>query len=66
MDRGRTSCAYEKNKRWRIVEEGSSSAAQEEGEGAFQANEPPYGWISMPPRYYGGVPMQAWGVGPPL
>jgi hypothetical protein len=50
-----------KNKRGRIREEGSSFAAQEEEEAAFQANVPPYRGIPMPPIYYGGVPMQAWG-----
>jgi hypothetical protein len=47
-----------KNKRGRIVEEGSS-AAQEEG--AQQNYVPPYGGIPTPPSYYGGPPMQAWG-----
>jgi hypothetical protein len=49
-----------KNKRGRIVEEGSSSA--QEG-GAHQNFVPPYGGIMMPPSYYGGPPMQAWGSG---
>jgi hypothetical protein len=59
-----------KNKGVKIIEEGSSPAAQEEEEGAFQANVPPYGGILMPPRHFEGVPMQAWGSGaampPPL
>jgi hypothetical protein len=46
-----------KNKRGRIVEEGSSSA--QEG-GAQQNYVPPY---RAPPSYYGGPPMQAWGSG---
>jgi hypothetical protein len=49
-----------KNKRGRIVEEGSSSA--QEG-GAQQNYVPPYGGIPTPPSYYGGPPMQAWGSG---
>jgi hypothetical protein len=48
-----------KNKGARIVEE-SSSAAQEEG--ALQDYVPPFGGILAPLSYYGGVPMQAWGV----
>jgi hypothetical protein len=59
--RGRTSCAgEEKNKRGRIIGEGSSTA--QEG-GAQQNYVPPFGGISAPPNYYGGVPMQAWGSG---
>jgi hypothetical protein len=46
-----------KNKRGRIVEEGSSST--QEG-GAQQNYVPPYGGIPTPPSYYGGSPMQAW------
>jgi hypothetical protein len=46
-----------KNKRGRIVEEGSSSA--QEG-GAQQNYVPLYGGIPTPPSYYGGPPMQAW------
>jgi hypothetical protein len=49
-----------KNKRGRIIEEGSSSA--QEG-GAQQNYVPPYGGIPTPPSYYGGPPMQAWGSG---
>jgi hypothetical protein len=49
-----------KNKRGRIVEEGSSST--QEG-GAQQNFVPPYGGIPTPPSYYGGPPMQAWGSG---
>jgi hypothetical protein len=46
-----------KNKRGRIVEEGSSAAQ----EGGAQKNYvPPYGGIPTPPSYYGGPPMQAW------
>jgi hypothetical protein len=49
-----------KNKRGRIVEEGSSSAQ----EGGVQQNYVPrYGGIPTPPSYYGGPPMQAWGSG---
>jgi hypothetical protein len=51
-----------KNKRGRIVEEGSSSA---QGRGAQQNYVPPYGGISTPPSYYRGPPMQAWGSGAP-
>jgi hypothetical protein len=49
-----------KNKRGRIIEEGSSAA--QEG-GAKQNYVPPFGVISTPPSYYGGAPMQAWGSG---
>jgi hypothetical protein len=49
-----------KNKRGRIVEEGSSSA--QEG-GAQQNYVPPFGGIPTPPSYYGGPSMQAWGSG---
>jgi hypothetical protein len=49
-----------KNKRGRVVEEGSSST--QEG-GAQQNSVPPYGGIPTPPSYYGGPPMQAWGSG---
>jgi hypothetical protein len=31
--------------------------------GAQQNYVPPFGGIPAPPRYYGGVPMQAWGSG---
>jgi hypothetical protein len=48
-----------KNKRGRIVEEGSSSAQV----GSAQPNVvPPFGGIPTPPSYYGGPQMQAWGV----
>jgi hypothetical protein len=47
-----------KNKRGRIVEEGSSSAQ----EGGAQPNyAPPFGGIPTPPSYYRGPQMQAWG-----
>jgi hypothetical protein len=49
-----------KNKRGRIVEEGSSSAQEE---GAQQNYVPLYGGIPTPPSYFGGPPMQAWGSG---
>jgi hypothetical protein len=49
-----------KNKRGRIVEEGSSLA--QEG-GAQENYVPPYEGIPTPPSYYGGQPMQAWGSG---
>jgi hypothetical protein len=49
-----------KNKRERIVEEGSSSAQEE---GAQQNYVPPYGGIPTPPSYCRGPPMQAWGSG---
>jgi hypothetical protein len=52
-----------KNKKGRIVEEGSSSA--QEG-GAQQNYVPPFGGIPTPPSYYGGPPMQAWGSGPAM
>jgi hypothetical protein len=48
-----------KNKKGRIVEEGSSTAQG----GAQQNYVPPYGGIPTPPSYYGGPPMQAWGSG---
>jgi hypothetical protein len=48
-----------KNKRGRIVEEGSSA---EQG-GAQQNYVPPYGGIPPPPSYYCGPPMQAWWSG---
>jgi hypothetical protein len=52
-----------KNKRGRIVVDGSSSAQ----EGGAQPNYvPPFGGIPTPPSYYGGPPMQAWGSGAPL
>jgi hypothetical protein len=47
-----------KNKRGRIVEEGSSSA--QDG-GAQQNYVPPFGAIPTPPSYYGGPSMKAWG-----
>jgi hypothetical protein len=49
-----------KNKRGRIVEEGSSST--QEG-GAHQNYVPAFGGIPTLPSYYGGPPMQAWGSG---
>jgi hypothetical protein len=45
-----------KNKRGRIIEEGSSAA---QGGGAQQNYVPPYGGILTPPSYYSGAPMQA-------
>jgi hypothetical protein len=45
-----------KNKRGRIIGEGSSTA--QEG-GAQQNYVPPFEGISAPPGYYGDVPMQA-------
>jgi hypothetical protein len=45
-----------KNKRGRIIEEGSSAA---QGGGAQQNFVPPYGGILTPPSYYSGAPMQA-------
>jgi hypothetical protein len=52
-----------KNKRERIVEEGSCSTQ----EGGAQPNYvPPFRGIPTPPSYYGGPPMQAWGSGAPL
>jgi hypothetical protein len=51
-----------KNKRGRIIEEGSSAA--QEG-GAQQNYVPPFGGIPAPPSYYGGAPMQAWGSAMP-
>jgi hypothetical protein len=59
--RGRTSCVgEEKNKRGRIIGEGSSTAQKG---GAQQNYVPPFGGIPALPSYYGGVPMQAWGSG---
>jgi hypothetical protein len=49
-----------KNKRGRIVEEGSSLAQERD---AQQNYVPPYGGIPTPPSYYRGPPMQAWGSG---
>jgi hypothetical protein len=47
-----------KNKRGRIVEEGSPSAQA----GSAQPNvAPPFGGIPPPPSYYGGPQEQAWG-----
>jgi hypothetical protein len=52
-----------KNKRGKIVEEGSSSTQ----EGGAQRNYVPrFGGTPTPPSYYGGPPMQAWGSGAPL
>jgi hypothetical protein len=49
-----------KNKRGRIVEEGSTSAQA----GSAQPNvAPPFGRIPPPPSYYGGPQEQAWGGG---
>jgi hypothetical protein len=49
-----------KNKRGRIIEEGSSSAQ----EGGAQKNYvPPFGGIPTSSSYYGGPTMQAWGSG---
>jgi hypothetical protein len=50
--------AKKKNKRGRIIGEGSSTT--QEG-GAQQNYATPFGGIPAPPSYYGGVPMQAWG-----
>jgi hypothetical protein len=47
-----------KNKRGRIVEEGSSSA---QAGGAQPNYVPPFGGIPTLPSYYGGPQMQAWG-----
>jgi hypothetical protein len=52
-----------KNKRGRIIEEGSSSAQED---GAQQNYVPPFGGIPTPPSYYGGPIMQAWGSGPAM
>jgi hypothetical protein len=49
-----------KNKRGRIIEEGSSSP--QEG-GAQQNYVPPFGGIPTPSSYYRGPSMQAWGSG---
>jgi hypothetical protein len=50
-----------KNKRGRIVEEGSTSAQA----GSAQPNVvPPFGGIPPPPSYYGGTQEQAWGGAP--
>jgi hypothetical protein len=49
-----------KNKRGRIVEEGSSSA---QAGGAQPNYVPPFGVIPTPPSYYGGPQMQVWGSG---
>jgi hypothetical protein len=52
-----------KNKRERIVEEGSSSV--QEGD-AQQNYVPPFGGVPTPPSYYGGPTMQACGSGPAM
>jgi hypothetical protein len=52
-----------KNKRGRIVEEGSSSA---QAGGAQPNYVPPFGGIPTPPNYYGGPTMQARGSGPAM
>jgi hypothetical protein len=52
-----------KNKRGRIIEEGSSSVQER---GAQQNYVPPFGGIPTPPSYYGGPTMQAWGSGPAM
>jgi hypothetical protein len=52
-----------KNKRGRIVEEGSSSAQEV---GAQPNYVPPFGGIPTPPNYYGGPTMQAWGSAPAI
>jgi hypothetical protein len=52
-----------KNKRGRIIEEGSFSA--QEG-GAQQNYVPPFGGIPTPLSYYGGPSMQAWWSGPAM
>jgi hypothetical protein len=48
-----------KNKRGRILEEGSSSA---QAGGAQPNYVPPFGRIPTPPSYYGGPQTQAWGL----
>jgi hypothetical protein len=53
-------CRGRKNKKGRIIGEGSSTA-QEGGE--QQNYVPPFGGIPALPSYYGSVPMQAWGSG---
>jgi hypothetical protein len=52
-----------KNKRVRIIEEGSSSV---QVGGEQQNYVPPFGGIPTPPSYYGGLPMQVWGSGPAM
>jgi hypothetical protein len=52
-----------KNKRGRIIEEGSYSAQED---GAQQNYVPPFGKIPTPPSYYGGPTTQAWGSGPAI
>jgi hypothetical protein len=52
-----------KNKRGRIVEEGSSSA---QAGGAQPNYVPPFGGIPTPPSYYRGPQMQAWGGSAPV
>jgi hypothetical protein len=51
-----------KNKRGRIVEEGTSSSQASDA----QPNVPPFGGIPPPPSYYGGPQEQAWGGGAPV
>jgi hypothetical protein len=52
-----------KNKRGRIVEEGSSSA---QAGGAQPNYVPPFGGVPTPPSYYGGLQVQACGSGAPV
>jgi hypothetical protein len=52
-----------KNKRGRIVEEGSSSA---QAGGAQPNYVPPFGGIPTPPNYFGGPTMQASGSTPAM
>jgi hypothetical protein len=63
--RGRISCAGEIKKiKKEIVEEGSSSVAQDEGGAAHQANKQPHGGIPWPQPYEGSMSnasMGEWG-----
>jgi hypothetical protein len=52
-----------KNKRGRIVEEGSSST---QAGGAQPNYVPPFGGILTPLNYYRGLTMKAWGSGPAM
>jgi hypothetical protein len=62
--RGRISCADKKRLKRRIVEEGSTSVAQDEGGAAHQANKQPHGGIPLPQPYEGSMSnasMGEWG-----
>jgi hypothetical protein len=57
--RGRTSCAGEEEQERKDYRKRFFRSPRE---GAPQNYVPSFGGIPAPPRYYGGVPMQAWGM----